>query len=72
VSVAFGFQGSGQQVGGTLPDLGRLRELAQTAEELGYDSIWAGDHISYRNPILDIVVALSTFAAATSGTCTSI
>ena len=65
MSVAFGFQGSGQQVGGTLPDLGRLRELAQTAEELGYDSIWAGDHISYRNPILDIVVALSTFAAAT-------
>jgi alkanesulfonate monooxygenase SsuD/methylene tetrahydromethanopterin reductase-like flavin-dependent oxidoreductase (luciferase family) len=34
------------------------------AEELGYDSLWAGDHISYRNPILDIVVALSTFAAA--------
>ena len=65
MSVAFGFQGSGQQVGGTLPDLGRLRELAQTAEELGYDSIWAGDHISYRNPILDIVVALTTFAAAT-------
>jgi len=65
VSVAFGFQGSGQQVGGTVPDLGRLRELAQAAEELGYDSIWAGDHISYRNPILDIVVALSTFAAAT-------
>jgi probable F420-dependent oxidoreductase len=65
VSVAFGLQGSGQQVGGTVPDLGRLRELAQAAEELGYDSIWAGDHISYRNPILDIVVALSTFAAAT-------
>jgi probable F420-dependent oxidoreductase len=65
VSVAFGLQGSGQRVGGTVPDLGRLRELAQAAEELGYDSIWAGDHISYRNPILDIVVALSTFAAAT-------
>jgi probable F420-dependent oxidoreductase len=65
VSVGFGLQGSGQQVGRTVPDLGRLRELAQAAEELGYDSIWAGDHISYRNPILDIVVALSTFAAAT-------
>jgi probable F420-dependent oxidoreductase len=65
VSVGFGVQGSGQQVGGTVPDLGRLRELAQAAEELGYDSIWAGDHISYRNPILDIVVALATFAAAT-------
>jgi probable F420-dependent oxidoreductase len=65
MSVAFGVQGSGQQVDGVVPDLGRLRELAQAVEELGYDSIWAGDHISYRNPILDIVVALSTFAAAT-------
>ena len=46
-----------------MPDPGRYRALAQAAEELGYDSIWAGDHISYRNPILDIVVALSTFAA---------
>ena len=47
------------------PDPGVFRELAQTAEALGYDSIWAGDHISYRNPILDVVVALSTFAAVT-------
>jgi probable F420-dependent oxidoreductase len=64
VTVRFGIQGSGQQVDG-MPDPGRYRDLAQAAEELGYDSIWAGDHISYRNPILDIVVALSTFAAVT-------
>jgi probable F420-dependent oxidoreductase len=64
LSVAFGIQGSGQQVEG-MPDPARYRDLAQAAEELGYDSIWAGDHISYRNPILDIVVALSTFAAVT-------
>jgi len=62
--VAFGIQGSGQLVGGA-PDPGRFREVAVRAEELGYDSLWAGDHISYRNPILDIVVALSTFAAVT-------
>jgi probable F420-dependent oxidoreductase len=48
-----------------MPDRGRYRELAQAAEELGYDSIWAGDHISYRNPLLDVVVALATFAAVT-------
>jgi probable F420-dependent oxidoreductase len=48
-----------------LPDPAVFREVAVRAEELGYDSIWAGDHISYRNPILDIVVALSTFAATT-------
>ena len=64
MTVAFGIQGSGQQVDG-MADPGRYRELAQAAEELGYDSIWAGDHISYRNPILDVVVALSTFAAVT-------
>ena len=63
--TAFGIQGSGQLVGGT-PDPGVFREVAVRAEELGYDSIWAGDHISYRNPILDVVVALSTFAAVTS------
>jgi len=53
--TAFGIQGSGQLVGGA-PDPGLFREVAVRAEELGYDSIWAGDHISYRNPILDIVV----------------
>jgi probable F420-dependent oxidoreductase len=62
--VSFGIQGSGQQVGG-MPDRGFFREIAQAAEELGYDSIWAGDHVSFRNPLLDIVVALSTFAAVT-------
>jgi probable F420-dependent oxidoreductase len=62
--TAFGIQGSGQLVGGA-PDPGVFREIAVRAEELGFDSIWAGDHISYRNPILDIVVALSTFSAVT-------
>jgi probable F420-dependent oxidoreductase len=63
-AVAFGIQGSGQLIGG-VPDPGVFREVAARAEGLGYDSIWAGDHISYRNPILDVVVALSTFAAVT-------
>jgi probable F420-dependent oxidoreductase len=63
-SVAFGIQGSGQLVGGA-PTPGVFREIAVRAEELGYDSLWAGDHISFRNPILDIVVALSTFATVT-------
>ena len=39
--------------------------MAEAAEELGYDSIWAGDHISFHNPIVDVTVALSTFAACT-------
>ena len=64
MSVSFGIQGSGQQVGG-MPDPGFYREIAQAAEQLGYDSIWAGDHVSFRNPLLDIVVALTTFATVT-------
>ena len=43
-----------------------FREVARRAEELGYDSLWAGDHVSFENPILDVTVALATFAAVTS------
>lgn len=64
VKVKLGIQGSGQWVEG-LPDPGLLRAAAETAEGLGYDSIWAGDHISFHNPIVDVTVALSTFAART-------
>jgi len=59
-----GLQGSGQLVGG-LPSPRFFRAVAERAEELGYDSLWAGDHISFVNPILDPLVALSLFAAAT-------
>jgi probable F420-dependent oxidoreductase len=62
--VLVGIQGSGQIPGG-LPDPGRFRAVAELAEELGYDSIWAGEHLSFHNPILDLGVALATFAAVT-------
>lgn len=62
--LRFGLQGSGQLVEG-VPDPGFFRAVAQLAEELGYDSIWAGDHVSFRNPLLDVTVALATFAAVT-------
>jgi probable F420-dependent oxidoreductase len=62
--LKLGIQGSGQWVEG-LPDPGLLRAVAETAEGLGYDSIWAGDHISFHNPIVDVTVALATFAACT-------
>jgi probable F420-dependent oxidoreductase len=39
--------------------------VAELAESLGYDSIWAGDHVSFHNPIVDVTVALATFAART-------
>ncbi len=62
--MLLGIQGSGQ-LASTLPDPGRFRTVAETAEGLGYDSIWAGEHLSFVNPILDLGVALATFAAVT-------
>ena len=65
MALKLGIQGSGQWVDG-LPDPGFFGAVAETAEGLAYDSIWAGDHISFHNPIVDVTVALSTFAARTS------
>lgn len=63
-AVRFGLQGSGQLVEG-IPDPGFFRAVAELAEEIGYESLWAGEHLSFHNPILDVTVALSTFAART-------
>lgn len=62
--MRIGIQGSGQ-LPSRLPDAGRYRAVAELAEELGYDSIWAGEHLSFHNPILDLGVALATFATVT-------
>ena len=63
--LLLGVQGSGQLVG-ELPDPGMFAAAARLAERIGFDSIWAGDHVSFENPIVDVTVALSTFAAVTS------
>jgi probable F420-dependent oxidoreductase len=65
VNVRLGIQGSGQLVG-ELPSPRLFADVAVRAEAAGFDSIWAGDHVSFENPILDVTVALSTFAAVTS------
>ena len=62
--TSFGVQGSGQLVGGA-PDPSFFRDVARLAEDAGFDSLWAGDHISFENPLLDVTVALSAFAAWT-------
>ncbi len=64
MTTAFGIQGSGQLTDG-VPDPGRFRAVAELAEEVGFDSLWAGEHLSFHNPILDVGVALSAFAAWT-------
>jgi probable F420-dependent oxidoreductase len=63
-AVAFGIQGSGPLVGGA-PSPEHFARVARAAEEAGFDSLWAGDHISFHEPLLDQTVALSLFAAVT-------
>jgi probable F420-dependent oxidoreductase len=59
------------KVGVQLPEVERevrwpeVRQMAKTAEDVGFDSLWVGDHLLYRRP-LDIVgpwEAWSTLAA---------
>lgn len=42
-----------------------LVEGAVLAEELGFDSGWVGDHLSFHPPVLDAVCALAAVAPAT-------
>ncbi|GIW42421.1 MAG: N5,N10-methylene tetrahydromethanopterin reductase [Candidatus Binatia bacterium] len=58
---------------GSLDHAASLGELAAFVEELGFDSIWAGDHVSFPAPILDPLEVLACYAVRTSrvllGTC---
>jgi len=51
----------------------KLSALAAAAERLGFDSVWAGDHVAFPAPIIDPLQVLACFAAATRvvrlGTC---
>jgi probable F420-dependent oxidoreductase len=43
-----------------------LVEAARRAEELGFDTAWAGDHLVFHPPLLESMCALSAAAAVTS------
>lgn len=62
--TAFGVQGSSPLVSG-VPDPSHYRHIAQAAEAAGFDSLWASDHVAFHHPLLDVTVALATFAAVT-------
>jgi probable F420-dependent oxidoreductase len=62
--VRFGVQISGQRPEG-VPVPRSYLDAAVDAEEAGFDSVWAGDHISFHNPILECIVALAAFAGCT-------
>jgi len=48
------------KVGVQLPEVERevrwpeVRQMAKTAEELGFDSLWVGDHLLYRRPLDEV------------------
>jgi probable F420-dependent oxidoreductase len=58
---------------GGLQNARALGALAAEAEALGFDSLWAGDHIAFPAPILDPLQVLACFASHTQrvrlGTC---
>src|SRR6185503_11087457 len=45
-----------------LPRIDELVELVQLVDRCGYDSLWAGDHISFAVPILDPLLQLAQAA----------
>jgi probable F420-dependent oxidoreductase len=57
---------------GRTPSFRDLRELAQDAEQMGFDSLWMGDHLLYRFPgeeergLWEVFSILSALAAATT------
>lgn len=50
----------------TDPNFGRLREIAERCEELGYHSLWMMDHLIWgKDPIFECWTTLSALASAT-------
>jgi probable F420-dependent oxidoreductase len=39
--------------------------LARRVEELGFDSLWTGDHVSFHGPIYDSLTLLASYASVT-------
>jgi alkanesulfonate monooxygenase SsuD/methylene tetrahydromethanopterin reductase-like flavin-dependent oxidoreductase (luciferase family) len=62
--TSFGVQGSSPLIGG-VPDPSHFERIAKAAEAAGFDSLWASDHVAFHHPLLDVTVALATFAAVT-------
>jgi len=54
----------GAQLGGIHPPAQQF-ELARRVEELGYESVWTGDHVSFHNPLYESLTLLATYASIT-------
>src|SRR4030067_3145604 len=49
-----------------MPDPDLAVAFAQAAEELGFDSLWVGDHILWRTPLLEPLTLLAALATRTT------
>ena len=54
----------GAQLGGIHPPEQQF-ELARRVEQLGYESVWTGDHVSFHNPLYESLTLLATYASIT-------
>jgi probable F420-dependent oxidoreductase len=48
-----------------MPAIREMMTNVRRAEQLGFDSIWSGDHIIMHSPIMDVMTVLASFAAIT-------
>ena len=53
-------RGYGEEEG---PGGGDLPGLVRLIDEIGFDSVWSGDHVAYAGPILDPLIQLAQVAA---------
>lgn len=65
MTTLFGFMGSGRIIDEVMPQPSDFLQLAQKVDNLGYDSIWVGDHISTHNPVMDAMTILTYFGSVT-------
>src|SRR5213593_1527801 len=59
---------SSAQFGAVLQSLSppeELFSLAPRSEELGFDSLWTGDHVSFHNPLYECLTLLASYAGIT-------
>ena len=66
-TVSFGVQGIFRRTGNSaapwIPDLEDAKGLVRLVDDLGFDSMWVGDHVAFPVPIMDSISQLAWAAA---------
>lgn len=48
-----------------VPAIDEMVRNVRRAEDLGFDSVWSGDHIIMHSPVMDVMTVLASFASIT-------